>query len=340
MHPSLFPFLSSERWLSYLKHALQFGEDDLEVARLLLEKKLIPVVRGPELGHFLGVSPKIVALMAARTQRFYNSFKVAKKSGGTRTISAPRVFLKQTQRYILDCILSELPLPSPVVGFRKSISIVDGARPHLKNRFLWNIDIKNFFPSISKSLVVEEFKRIGYPDRAAAFLANICTLNGELPQGAPTSPTLANLVFLPIDMEISALCDESGIAYTRYADDLSFSSSIVIPEGFQRSVRQLISASSFKLNAKKERLVGPMGRREVTGVVINEQISIPRKRRREIRAMFHKAKFETFLADDRMSQLEGYLGWVTAFHPDEARQYREILDSKKMGTGISAATAG
>ena len=95
MHPPLYPLLAKERWLSYLKSALGWKNDDLEIAESLLDKELIPIVHGPEIGHFLGVSPKIVTRMAQNPDRFYNIFEVKKRNGSSRQITAPRLYLKQ-----------------------------------------------------------------------------------------------------------------------------------------------------------------------------------------------------------------------------------------------------
>lgn len=325
MHPPLFPFLSKTRWLSFLGHALDWDEEKLKEAGVLLDKNLLPIIAGVEISHFLGVSPKIIGLMAARPARFYNTYKVPKKSGGFRTITAPRVYLKQIQRYLLDCILANESLPDCVVGFTRGKTSADGAAIHSGNTFLLNIDIKNFFPSVTKTQVVDAFQAIGYNEKSSEFLAKLSTLDNVLPQGAPTSPALSNLVFQKTDLNILKICAENRISYSRYADDLSFSSNAPIENSFQDSIKNTIHEAGFCLNNEKTRLLGPRCRREVTGIVINERIGIPRIHRRRIRAIFHKASANPYGFSTRRSELAGYIGWIGQLHSEEAENYRDIL---------------
>lgn len=313
-----------------MKHALDVSDAAiLSNIEDLLNRNLIPVFHGPEIAHFLGVSPKIVSLMAAKPGRFYNRFKVTKRNGGHRMISAPRVFIKQTQRYILDCIIEPLDktLPSCVVGFRRGISLKSSASRHVGNSFLWTIDLTDFFPSVKHKHVVDFFSSAGYGYHAAEFLAKLCTLNGELPQGAPTSPSIANHVFSKVDQIIISEIGEEDIEYTRYADDLSFSSDNPIPQSFRKRIVQIVNQHEFQINKKKERLVGPASRREVTGCVINEKVSVPRPRRREIRAIFHKAKRSPLDFIKRRSELMGYVGWFESMALPEARKMRSIAEN-------------
>lgn len=327
MHPFpfLYPFGSQERWTSYLEHSIKWPKTDLTVARRLLKKNLLPLCRGSEIAAYLGISAKLVGHMVIAPHKYYRTFTIEKRSGGKRQITAPRVFLKTVQRYILDCILTPLPVHPCAVGFVRGRNLGTGVRFHVGHPYLWNIDLTDFFPSIKKDTVIKVFESMGYPAKAAYFLSGLCCLTGSLPQGAPTSPALANIIFLSADKDLSKEAKKNKIQYTRYADDLSFSSQSPIPDEFQQRVADIIKQHGFTINKSKSRLMGPRCRREVTGLTVNEQVSIPRQKRRQLRAMFHKAGMQPALAEERKQQLRGYIAWIAQYHPKEAARYLEQL---------------
>jgi len=287
MYPFLYPFGTASDCLRYLRENLDWDDGAVAAAEQLVARNLIPLRSGTELGTYLGVSKKLISAIALRPQKYYRAFEITKKNGKKRTIHAPRVFLKTIQRYILDCVLTPISLHDAACGFRRGFSCSTGASRHLQRPFLWNIDLQDFFPSISKARVGDAFVGMGYPAKAASLLASLCCLDEILPQGAPTSPALANLIFTPIDGEIAALAAKAGLVYTRYADDLSFSALEPITEEFRRRVAQIIRAAGFQINPNKSRLMGPKCCRQVTGLTVNERLSIPREKRPKEPRWFH-----------------------------------------------------
>jgi len=230
MLPALYPFGTAQQWLEVAPAF--FDQSGMVQAKQLVEKGVIPLQLGPEIAIYLGISPKLVSHMVMRPGRYYNSFDITKKNGGRRRITAPRVFLKTVQRYILDCILSQVQPHEAAVAFRRGHNCSDGAHHHVGRPYIWNIDLADFFPTITKSQVFEVYRKIGYPDAAALFLTGLCCLEGRLPQGAPTSPALANLVAQPLDLKLTSMAQSASIVYTRYADDMTFSStSLISAEG-------------------------------------------------------------------------------------------------------------
>jgi retron-type reverse transcriptase len=327
MHPPLFPFLSRERCESYLSHAMNWPHEDIESVSHLLDRNLIPLRDGSELAYFLGISPRLVWHMVLNPQQYYRSFEIKQKNGKVRTITAPRVFLKTVQHYILDCVLSATPVSNSVHGFRKGKNCGSGAKVHVGRSYVWNIDIKDFFPSIDRRTVENAFRGIGYNERAASLLSGLCCLDGRLPQGAPTSPALSNIIFSPIDQTLIDLCQRASVAYTRYADDLTFSATSLIQDSLQRDVLEIIKQAGFDINPKKTRLMGTKCRREVTGLTVNEQVSIPRHRRRRMRALFHEARKNPSAFVTRRNELIGKASWVFNYHPQEGRRYLEIANA-------------
>jgi retron-type reverse transcriptase len=324
MYPALFPFIRAESWLSYLKQLNVDSADEVENARLLLGRNLIPLLHGCDLGHYLGISPRLVGHMAKAPKKYYQTFSILKRNGTRRQISAPRVFLKTLQRYLLDCVLDQIPLHEAAVGFRPKMNCATGARRHVGNRFLWNIDLEDFFPSIRLLQVERVFADVGYKPEVAGFLAQICCLDSRLPQGAPTSPAIANILFTPVDEKLDALSKEAELMYSRYADDLSFSGNKLIPAEFRKKVLTLIKAHGFRVNHSKSRLIGPGARREVTGLTVNASVSIPRKRRRKLRAFFHQVSKNPLAFSDQKAQAIGYAAWAFDYHEAEGKAYLEI----------------
>jgi len=320
VYPFLFPFLTQERWMTYCQHCLGWTEDDCIIAQGHLSRSRIPLIRGNEIAFYLGVSLELVDELAKCPKAYYRRFSVKKRAGGERIITAPRVFLKTIQRYILDCILAPIDVHDAAVGFVRGRSPRHGALRHVGRRFLWNIDLKDFFPSINKTQVENMFASLGYPSQAVQVLSGLCCLNGSLPQGAPTSPAIANLVFRECDMKIAAICASQNVVYTRYADDLSFSCDTPVTLEFRSDVEALVESRGFKLNRGKTRLMGSKCRREVTGLTVNEKVSVPRKKRREVRALFHKLGNGP-LTSDEMQRLRGKATWISMYHPDEGQRY-------------------
>ncbi len=323
MLPALYPFGTQEQWLKVAPSF--FGQAGIEVAGRLLEKRVIPLQTGPELAVYLGISPKLVSHMVLRPHRYYRGFEILKKNGGRRMITAPRVFLKTVQRYILDCILSQVQPHAAACGFRRGLNCSAGARRHVGRPYIWNIDLADFFPTITKTQVITVFLEIGYPEQAAYFLAGLCCLDRRLPQGAPTSPALANLVAARLDTALTTAAQSFDLVYTRYADDMTFSSSALISPTFQDQVVQIIVNHGFHIQATKTRLMGPAVRREVTGLTVNHQVAIPRHRRRQLRAYFHRISRspEQFAAE--RNRALGYARWVYDYHPAEGAKALQVV---------------
>jgi retron-type reverse transcriptase len=235
------------------------------------------------------------------------------------------VFLKTVQRYILDCILSQVEPHTAAVGFRRGLNCGDGARRHVGRQYVWNIDLADFFRTITKAQIVGVFQRIGYSDAAAYFLAGLCCLEHRLPQGAPTSPALANLVTTPLDEELTSAAKSAGLVYTRYADDMTFSSMAPILAAFRDGVVHTIAARGFALAPTKTRLMGPATRREVTGLTINQQVSIPRRRRRELRAYFHRISHAAEQFAPEKQRALGYARWLYDYHPMEGAKALQVV---------------
>jgi RNA-directed DNA polymerase len=233
----------------------------------------------------------------ATAQKAHYHFRwLRKRSRGKRLIESPKPTLKQVQYRILREILDRVPIHSSAHGFTAGRSIVTNALPHAGKRVVVKLDLENFYPGVSLSRVVAIFRSLGYARETAIWLARLTTsalplemlksdhdaapyLRDHLPQGAPTSPALANLSAFSLDLRLAGLARSFGADYTRYADDLTFSGDEIFLRSlavFLPLVEQIVRAERFRVNKSKRRIIRNNQRQQVTGVVVNERTNISR----------------------------------------------------------------
>jgi retron-type reverse transcriptase len=257
-----------------------------------------------ELARRLGISE----LELCSTQVTYQEFHVPKRTGGRRQILAPAPPLKSLQRRILRRVLAKLRAHPCATGFERGHSIVTNARPHVGQEMIIKLDFRDFFGSTSSARVERYFRRVGWDADAAALLTRLCTHGGSLPQGAPTSPRLSNLVNVGLDARLDRLARLYGMAYSRYADDVTFSGPALMPaprtspktaepneetpgrvNDIIYRAEAIVREDGYTLHTSKKFLVARMHHRQVvTGLVVNRKIQLPRKTRRRIRAVRHR----------------------------------------------------
>lgn len=270
-----------------------------------------------DLAHLLGYKPAALGYVAygLKGSSRYNTFDIPKRSGGLRTISAPSTELKALQRrlvaYLQRCI-DEIDKGSPkkrrvAHGFQPAHSIFSNAAVHIGRKYVLNVDLKDFFGSIHFGRVRGFFIanndfRLQPP--VATILAHLICDAGALPQGAPTSPIVSNLIGHVLDMRLSRLAKANCCSYTRYADDLTFSTSLpTFPKALARpdssdpsrwsagkELAKEIARCGFSLNPQKTRLQLRRSRQDVTGIVVNERLSVRADYRRSVRAMVHSLR--------------------------------------------------
>lgn len=227
-----------------------------------------------------------------RNRNQYHTFFIPKKSGGKRKIEAPSDRLKSFQLWIKEQILDNIHISDHAKGFKKSSSIIDNAKEHVGKDLVINVDIKDFFPSITYKQVFRIFVYIGYTTEVAHLLTQICTNNKNvLPQGSPASPAISNIVSLRLDKRLDGLSKKYDCCYTRYADDITFSGKTNI-KNMLPIIEFIIFDEGFKINQEKVRLQYKNQRQEVTGLIVNQKISVSPKLQREINnAIYYCKKF-------------------------------------------------
>lgn len=258
----------------------------------------------------------------------YDTHSIPKKSGGERQIEDPHPILKAAQRLFLQKLTETAILHDTCHGFRPGKSIISNATPHVGKDVVINLDLKDFFPTVTSKRVYGILKAFGYEDQELRFLTDMTTYDGRLPQGAPTSPMLANIVCMKLDRRLNGLAQKIGADYTRYADDLSFSG----PENiinFIPVIRKIIAEEGFQLSLPKLRIHRKGARQDVTGLTVNEQVSIPRAIRRRLRAAVHRVELgkDPFWKGQEMEMqsLKGHLSYLASVHPEQAEEMLQAI---------------
>ncbi|PIQ07600.1 MAG: RNA-directed DNA polymerase [Ignavibacteriales bacterium CG18_big_fil_WC_8_21_14_2_50_31_20] len=225
----------------------------------------------------------------------YSRFKIIKKDGGHRIIYSPYGHLKKIQRGISELLYKNVELHGASHGYTINKSIITNAKQHLKKNCIINIDLENFFQTINTVMLNKSLK-LFFPDITDELLIKIiaiCSFEGSLPQGAPTSPILSNLVCYSLDLKLSELAISHNLDYTRFADDMTFSTNNKIVElQLKNDINGIIQSEGFRLNEKKYRVLKKRHRQSVTGITVNEKINVTRKYIRGIRAALYN--WETY----------------------------------------------
>ena len=259
-------------------------------SRCLAARRLPVIFNIGHLAEKLRISEAFLKRLAFNQRQFYNFFEIPKSNGQPRQIAAPQGKLLSIQNWILGHILKRGKPHRCAKAFIKGLSITDNAKPHKNRKVVTRLDLKDFFPSITHRQVRKEFERLGYPYHVALVLANLCTLRGVLPQGAPTSPALSNLTCMRLDKRLAGLGKKMHFRYTRYADDMVFSSN---NRNFPKLIpflKEIVQQEGFAVNEGKLAVMRSGSRQQVTGLVINKKVGIPRERRRWLRAVAHRLR--------------------------------------------------
>lgn len=283
----------------------------------------------------------------------YHIFEIPKKSGGKRKISAPKPQLRYFQQWILENILNKISVGEVVHGFTAKKSIVTNAEPHLGKDIIINIDLQDFFPSISYRRVKGLFSKFGYSEQLSTIFALVCTQahteeillddvkyfvhKGErfLPQGSPASPAISNIIAYKLDKRLKGLAQKLGFIYTRYADDLTFSANQDNEENINKLlyfVKQVISDENFTIHPDKLHIMRGKHQQKVTGIIVNEKLNVERKKLRKFRALLHNIEVNGWQnqtwgkAFHLINAVEGYINFVNMVNPAKALVFKEKLN--------------
>ena len=289
----------------------------------------------------------------APTRTHYVYFDIPKKSGGMRRLAAPHQQLAKAQHWILTSVLNLLPMHECAHGFVAQHSVLTNATPHVGSSVVINADLTNFFPTITFVRVAGMFRKVGYSPAVATILALLCTecprqpvrmadqtyfaATGPraLPQGACTSPAISNQITHKLDRRMAAMALKLGWRYTRYADDLTWSTSgEPLPSvGYVLArIRHMVEDEGFRINHAKTRVQRRSQQQSVTGVVVNDRPSVSRETIRRVRSILYNAR-QTSLADQNRdnhphfeSWLAGIIGWISMVNPEQGGKLRSQFE--------------
>lgn len=231
----------------------------------------------------LGFPAKTLYAVSNNLRKHYRSVQIPKKSGGTRTLSVPDELLKSIQRKITDVLLMPMPFSQYAQAYHYGSSTTRNARCHVGKSVVLKLDILHFFDSVRYSTVKDlAFPKEIYGEKLRILLTMLCYYRDGLPQGAPSSPAITNIILYGFDEKIGRWCRERNISYTRYCDDMTFSGDFC-PEDVVIFVRSELKKLGFLLNEQKTRIQHSSQRQEVTGIVVNKKLSVPAEDRRRLR---------------------------------------------------------
>jgi retron-type reverse transcriptase len=348
--------------IPYLGDGVSGGLNYTDCDEERLQAYGLPVCETPEqIARAMGISVGQLRFLAfsrdTSTISHYIRFKIPKKTGGERLISAPMPRLKNAQHWILVNILEKLELHDAAHGFRRDRSIVSNAQPHVGADVIINFDLKDFFPSISYKRVKGLFQSFGYSEAAATIFGLLCTqaqveeveLDGKtyyvattdrhLPQGSPASPAITNLLCRRLDRRLTGMAENLGFVYTRYADDLTFSASgesLCNICNILRRTESIVAHEGFAINEQKTRILrGKSSQLEVTGIVVNERPNISKKELKRFRATLYQIEKDGpegkhwGNSSDVMASIQGFANFVAMVNPEKGAEFQEQVQRIK-----------
>ena len=289
----------------------------------------------------LGIDAKTLYAISNNIGKHYHKVKLPKKSGGYRNLSVPDAVLKSVQKRITEVLLIHMPVSRYAKAYRYGSSTLRNAKHHVGRQVVLKLDILHFFDSIRYSTVKNKvFPEVIYAEPLRILLTMLCYYKDALPQGASSSPAITNILLYEFDEQIGQWCRERGIAYTRYCDDMTFSGDFE-PAELIRFIRPELKKLGFLLNEQKTRIQHPGQRQNVTGIVVNEKMSIPADYRRKLRQeLYYCRKFGIqehlkkigleIPVDVHRLQLLGKVNYVLQLHPED----RDMLDARKWLTSL------
>lgn len=317
----------------------EYCEECIIYAQNLWVNKIPIIYTQEHLCALLGYLPIYVYAAANSPERFYRQFSIPKKNGGIRIISEPLPNLKEIQKWILKNILYNLKVSAYAKAYIPGKSIKDNVRFHRRQKKVLSLDIKSFYDCLTNWMVFQLFMENGYNESVAMMLTGLCCLNGSLPQGAPTSAALSNLLMKKFDEIVGKYCKEKEIRYTRYADDMTFSGDFDEVQVI-RFIRENLKSMGLKLNKTKTRVRKQGQQQEVTGIVVNYKTQVPKTLRKEIRKnMYYIQKYGleshlNYIGTERknyIGHLMGQISYALFINPkdQEMKRYKHILEEYK-----------
>ena len=236
------------------------------------------------------VKLKTIYAISNRVESNYQIFKIKKYNGSYRAIYSPKPTLKHIQKNILHNILNNKQISKYAKAYHQNISLKDNAFPHTNQKVILKLDIIDFFENINFYDIYQTcFPEVYFPKPIGQLLTYLCTYESRLPQGAPTSAYISNLVMKDFDEELGSWCEQNNIAYTRYSDDMTFSGDFN-PHEVIGKIRKMLYKLNLKINNKKIKVIYNHQCQKVTGLVVNKKVRVSAKYRDKVRQEIYYIK--------------------------------------------------
>lgn len=275
---------------------------------------------------------KILYTISNHPEKFYRSKVIPKRNGGKRELLVPSPILKSIQKNILNNVLNGLSISKYATAYAKGSTIKDNACPHLNKKIILKLDIKNFFENTTFEELYKTLPSYIFPDAVKVLLLKLCTYYDYLPQGAPTSPMLSNLVLKNFDNYIGSYCESLGISYTRYSDDLTFSGDFNARK-LKNKVESFLENMGYNLNEKKTKVIKSNYSQQVTGVTVNKKLNTPKSYRRNIRqeiyyinkyGLDNHCKYKNLNKDKYIQSLLGRINFCLTINPHDKEMLKNL----------------
>ena len=289
-----------------------------------------------DLAEYLEVPIRTLYFLTRSTSSFYRKCEEPKSGGGIRVFLKPQGELKRIQKLIDRRILKHIPTHPIIHSYRKGRSQVTNAELHVGKSYVLKADRKDFFPTITPAIVDDVFRNLGFGNALAKLLTSICTHEDQLPQGAPTSPAIANLVQVPLARRLYSLAKQHGVTCSIFGDDVYLSGSQRV-NNLKNLVFRIIEDGGFALNQEKSKVLTSDEQQLVTGVVVNEKTNVSKSYRREVRAIIHNCRtkgvasqFDVNPQKAKLS-LKGKINHVKRLNPRHGEQLQNQFKSIEWG---------
>ena len=339
--------------IATLAHCMADKDDILALLNRLKQDEMAEM---GQIDKFYPFTMKHIAFYCNPNHTFhrYKQFKIKKKSGGYRQITAPRnQSFMLLLRYVNEIFKAVYSPSDYTMGFTEQRSVVTNANVHKSQNYILNIDLKDFFPSIEQPRIWKrlQLKPFNFPIPVANVLAGMCSMKETrtledgtkkdfyvLPQGAPTSPIITNMICDTLDHRLAGLAKRFGLRYTRYADDITFSSmhNVYQKDGdFRKELVRIIQSQGFTINEKKTRLQKIGGRQEVTGIIVSDKLNVTQKYVRDIRNILYSKFFPKYKEEkghvkkgnpDLVNVLDGKLMYMKMVKGEDDSVYKRLYD--------------
>lgn len=341
--------------ITYLGDVFCFAtKNNTKTDRKRLTTQQLPIIENEaQLADNMGIKVSELKFLSFKRSvsltSHYRHFLMPKKTGGVRQIAAPMPRLKRAQYWILENMLNPIVLSDSAHGFVTGRSIISNAKPHVGSDLVINLDLQDFFPSIGFGRVKGVFKHLGYCNVVSTILASICTeseieqiemdekiyhvatSDPKLPQGAPTSPAITNILCRKLDKRIKGAAESLGFNFTRYADDLTFSGNNKDDSIVQKllwQVRLIIKDEGFTINDSKTRLMRKHKHQEVTGITVNKKLNVDRKTLKRFRALLFQMdkdgpENKQWGKGELFASILGYANFVAMVNPEKGIPFQQ-----------------